>query len=539
MSFVHSSDFTIEGGTFNHIQGNQVNITRILSGKKKKLPQTPYDEYLSVPTGDLRLLREIHRDSSPRPRERNRDAKEEERIIYAVKLHRERAGSVFTAVQYTGSKATQAWKKILAAFQEHGLNRSKVPWLIFHGELVPVAHVWDRTQTLGKAYIYTVARTLKCTDPFSLWLDPERGTVIRGLKGPKWPSRLHVGFAVDVPLSVDFLQGQIFRRYLSQLPLNRQLENNVVHTLGVGEFTGYEHEENIRSRPTILSDLTSSIIAVGPIFWQGESNQGCLGDAQLISDGTTRFCLQDCLHSGPWACPNVYICPNWWDYQEAWLSQASSLFHKCGISLDQDLSKLYLESPWTELLIPIERSHVKCERRRNVPQIYLFVLPTPPIVGYSRICRHFWSFDRKGRTRMSKRKCRSLGLPTVLRFRAWIKQVVSWPTETYKNIHQWQLDRGFDPTTTDLAQYIGYPAWKVIQPKSSRLEQFQDDKTAFDLDAEDLSLDTFFYDTQVQERETSTTVQNSDKEHYTFWSALTAPFSWAAVEGLEIPAIML
>ncbi|KAF9255015.1 hypothetical protein L218DRAFT_842958, partial [Marasmius fiardii PR-910] len=82
---------------------------------------------------------------------------------------------------------------------------------------------------------------------------------------------------------------------------------------------------------------------------------------------------------------------------------------------------------------------------------------------------HFWSFDAEGRTLISKRKCRFLGLPARRLHYDQYEQPrsMSWPTSTYRKIHQWQLDRGFDPTTTDFARYLGYPEWDIVAKTES------------------------------------------------------------------------
>ncbi|KAF9258079.1 hypothetical protein L218DRAFT_843054, partial [Marasmius fiardii PR-910] len=68
-----------------------------------------------------------------------------------------------------------------------------------------------------------------------------------------------------------------------------------------------------------------------------------------------------------------------------------------------------------------------------------------------------------GRSRISNDTCNQLGLPMKLAITAFSEHAqYSWSSETYKDIHRWQLDRGFNPTTTDFALNLGYPIYKVI-----------------------------------------------------------------------------
>ncbi|KAF9257691.1 hypothetical protein L218DRAFT_835467, partial [Marasmius fiardii PR-910] len=75
---------------------------------------------------------------------------------------------------------------------------------------------------------------------------------------------------------------------------------------------------------------------------------------------------------------------------------------------------------------------------------------------------HFWSLDETGKTRISNHGCRYLGLPIKFMFTEHTCKQYSWPIETYRNVHRWQVCRGFDPTSPDLARYLGYPIYEVM-----------------------------------------------------------------------------
>ncbi|KAF9257004.1 hypothetical protein L218DRAFT_841795, partial [Marasmius fiardii PR-910] len=92
--------------------------------------------------------------------------------------------------------------------------------------------------------------------------------------------------------------------------------------------------------------------------------------------------------------------------------------------------------------------------------IYLFI-PTPPfsvsLENESDTSLHFWSSDFDGQTPLSDVECELLGLPSLLRVVVQGSEEYSWSNETYENIHKWQVARGFDPTTSDFSEYLGYP----------------------------------------------------------------------------------
>ncbi|KAF9255447.1 hypothetical protein L218DRAFT_847706, partial [Marasmius fiardii PR-910] len=75
--------------------------------------------------------------------------------------------------------------------------------------------------------------------------------------------------------------------------------------------------------------------------------------------------------------------------------------------------------------------------------------------------KYFWSHDRRGQTYISNEECNFLGLPTKLKINVSHFHC-SWPTKVYKDIHKWQLDRGFDPKTPDFAHYLEYPVYTVM-----------------------------------------------------------------------------
>ncbi|KAG7098001.1 hypothetical protein E1B28_005309 [Marasmius oreades] len=238
------------------------------------------------------------------------------------------------------------------------------------------------------------------------------------------------------------------------------------------------------NRPIIFSTLTNSTIAAGSILWRKGYGLNCLEDMLRIADGRTRFTLvnnsrdfQFCL-----------LATATWDYL-AWLSQALSIFQKLGISLNEDLSQYQGIYPYIKLSGKIDGSEFM-QHLRDVSPIYLFVLP----IYSTAASNHFWSYDKNGQTEISNQECEHLGLPCKLKKISYSAHAYSWPTKVYKDIHKWQVLRGFDPTTTSFAHHLGYPAqFEVIHWKSKCFKEGER------LDNnEDLAIDQLFYDANPQ-----------------------------------------
>ncbi|KAG7097563.1 hypothetical protein E1B28_004900 [Marasmius oreades] len=120
--------------------------------------------------------------------------------------------------------------------------------------------------------------------------------------------------------------------------------------------------------------------------------------------------------------------------------------------------------PYIELSGLIDDSQVKQQRRSESSPIYFF-LHTPPLFPPLKkglgVSTHTWSFDENGQKSILHHHCEYLGLPTEVRVHYLSSYICYWPSKTYKSIHEWQIARGFDPTTTDFACYLEYPIYEV------------------------------------------------------------------------------
>ncbi|KAK1217460.1 hypothetical protein PQX77_019885 [Marasmius sp. AFHP31] len=84
---------------------------------------------------------------------------------------------------------------------------------------------------------------------------------------------------------------------------------------------------------------------------------------------------------------------------------------------------------------------------------------------------HHWSFQEDGHSQLLPESCHDLGLPVHLRLLDLGFITTSWSTDDYKSLHQYQVLRGFDPTTTDFAQHLEYD--HIFQPQNDD-DRFED-----------------------------------------------------------------
>ncbi|KAG7097613.1 hypothetical protein E1B28_004947 [Marasmius oreades] len=533
MAFIGTSNFSVEGDANNYVHGDQIvhYTTQVIhQGKKKhkRTIRTLYDEFYDIKLGAIHRIRDIYRKDYPTPRRWDIGTKEwqgfqVERIICVAEIRGEQPeGSRFTVVSYSGLYAKKAWKKDFQRFskatdatkmQLFGINRSSVPLLIFFGELVPLAHLWERLGDFGRGYAYTLAMSVWLCRPSEVWIDLEKGTLVCGMEGPDC-DLLHfsINNVETLPSSIEFLlQEDVCIRYFSQLPLVKGFDMDVIDVLNFASVVE-GRTSPIINRPYILSTRTNSIIAIGNGVWNG---RGCLDHYSrvVMPDGRTRFTLTDKASS-----LNLYSRPS--GNQNAWFSQASNVFHRLGISLDEDLSSYKLIVPHIAL-----SGIVNWRWRPEQPPVYFFLHPlpfSPSLKAGSVVSTHTWSFDENGQTPISRHRYMSFGLPTELRVDYLIAIPPYWPKETYKSTHKWQIARGFDPTTTDFARYLDYPIYEVLlESEAGQFEELSMDRP------EGLSGRSFTEEStsQQDQRQYSTmTAYNTEADSMNVDSPTASPF---------------
>ncbi|KAG7091714.1 hypothetical protein E1B28_008115 [Marasmius oreades] len=492
-AFQGASKVSIQNATFTEIAGHQtINHYTTVRDTNERKP-TIYDEFKQIKIGDVYIVRDIHHDEFPRwkyDRIRLRQDPARPNAVRTISVAEiDGKQGRFTVLSYTGSGAAEVWEEDFRHvfrgrdaknIQLFGINRSIFPMLLFHNELLPLSHTWDQLHVLGQAYFHSLAESLGCHRS-ELWIDYKQGALIRGVEGPNCSLNSWIFSGVKTSSSsVELLQADVLWRYLSRVALECEFDGDVIYLFEIHPRK-YDHCVDFNpNQPIIFSTSEGSTIAVGSAVWLCSRN--CLGSRAVMANGKTRFTLVNDSDDSI-----LFLNTSTLDSVNAWLSQASSVFHALGTSLDQDLSKYKTIVPDIRLIGSIDDSEVARARRSATSfPIYFFVPPS------HLPAHHFWSHDEHGRTRISSKECKYLGLPTKLRMNVHSPDQFSWPTKTYKDLHRWQVLRGFDPITTEFAKHLGHLTFEVLHRKSSPFEEVGED------DQEDLSLDQLFYDIESE-----------------------------------------
>ncbi|KAK1229605.1 hypothetical protein PQX77_007326, partial [Marasmius sp. AFHP31] len=431
-----------------HVKGNQVN--QIVQREEKE--HTEFDDYRNVKSGDFCRLENV---CVVKGRYGMLGVN---KTVCAAKL----IGTEdrFTSVTYSGPGARRAFKKDFRKFsrarssestaQVFAVDVGTVPSLLFWHGLLPISHFDRSLGWRGGLYIYNLLRKLNCPER-KLWVDSGRGVICQGPEGPLSNIRwiLEKVEVEKLPLTAEMLQEDVFLRFLASLK-SEEVDRAFLRAMW---WDGYDVRGVPESfdQPTIFSTLTKTPIAVANNVWT--SWEG-FTERKALENGLTRFRLGED-GSGLWLQLND-------NAGEAWLSQSLNIFQACGISLDDDLSDYHVVYSLATLDGDLDPSPSKSQRRHQQP-IYLFVYPPPPDLSNGETSRlHFWSFHEDSQHRLSHESCLDFGLPIELEI---FRRLHDYPRKinNYKLIHQYQLLRGFDTTTTDFAQHLGYDD-NIFQP---------------------------------------------------------------------------
>ncbi|KAF9261555.1 hypothetical protein L218DRAFT_491145 [Marasmius fiardii PR-910] len=373
----------------------------------------------------------------------------------------------FTVKTYRGRNAMKEWRRDFLRCSDpedwcrdiplFGYSASSVPLLIFCGELVPIAHVQvpaGMTKYVIRLYFEGLRNTLGC--PMNeIWMDPTNGKFCRGPAGPECWSWIDNLNGNTIPADVDFLEADVLVRYFSSA------KSDWSSLLALFYSSTLKRSKDSRSNhPKVISSLSSSTIAFHRNVRWGHY-EGCLKEKEVIGGGLTRFCLQDDQH---------HFEVRSLSEGYSWLMQALSIFHAHGISLDEDLFQYKLVYAYFKLKGTLRGSHFRERRQLNKP-IYFFLEACPS----PNRCFYFWSHDLNGQNPLSWDMYKYLGLPSKLSLKV-VYWRYAWPTKIYKVLHDYQTLRGFDPRTTDFAQFMESPIWEVVLPENQFQELDQDEQ---------------------------------------------------------------
>uniref|UniRef100_A0A0W0EV26 Uncharacterized protein n=1 Tax=Moniliophthora roreri TaxID=221103 RepID=A0A0W0EV26_MONRR len=549
MIFNNSSGFSFSGEnyTLNHVQGNQVHHTnQTISGgvihvhnqnTTQVTEHTRYDEFDIVKTGHVIRLKDLHSkdlsewdwhwQNGKMVRQRRKSAR---KTISTVGIHPDRQPK-FTAITYEGEDAQEAWENDFKQFshasrtdlfQLFGINRSDIPMLIFHHELIPVAHFYTKTLWMN-TYIRYLSRKRRCSEK-DLWLNTSSGVICKGPTGPRftaWHFVTDTSAIQALPSSVDMLEEETSVTFFSKFGSNVDSsilecarwfrETTYLDNLFPNTTEDHQHEDNNHPQLTIdhpyLKRLWRNpphhlpIDIVGglrfdtvyspslepvarwppeaPGLWKWRDVDGLVEETR-IDNGLTRFKL-----IGQGEKVRLKAVFDWKIFRKGWTTQFSRVFDPLKMTGHQESffvvnpPQLQLQSTRQEYTAydrPPTPSDPSGDAVEEFQPIYLFLYPPPmyvlEFISWMGGHTHVWSFDEDGQSRVPEEEWARWGIPILTPDTRSFTLLRSWPTHIYSALHNWQISRGFDPSTADWARECGYPELEIVgAKKDSRLKK--------------------------------------------------------------------
>ncbi|KAK7041748.1 hypothetical protein VNI00_009037 [Paramarasmius palmivorus] len=437
----------------------------------------------------------------------------------------------FTVISYHGEEAYEAWRQDFEKYSQDrrpyrlqlfGITRSKIPSLIFYDEeMMPFAQVLKTGMFWMEMYVSILAGQLEC-NPREVWIDWKKGRLCAGIEGPQfettvipWP-RLS-----PIKITLEMLNEGIFGRYLREygtqdmdraaLAIARHHSSLLVYYHEVLDL--HDHWVNIMHIPEyeatpqpipndfleILRFDTVYSASLEPIarlrkryrtIWEWSHITECFGyrNGVILESGMTSVNFNivnwkresmnqqsECLS---FLVPGVRFQPE---------HALTAHFHSILAARQHasDMSRIFL--PTCSVRIELVPRNNNADGPGNSPStsdpsdVYL-VLPTPPASvdfwsfrsWYLTIAReYYWSSDEAGEKRIPYHECIRMGLPRLVPGPIRLS-LRSWPKDAYDSIYQYQLARGFDPSTTRFAETLGLPIYDPVVPKvKKRLEELE------------------------------------------------------------------
>ncbi|KAK1224353.1 hypothetical protein PQX77_012737 [Marasmius sp. AFHP31] len=353
-NFSHSQNVSVTGGNFSHVGRDQHNhYNQIVQQKEKK--HTEFDNYRNVKSGDISRLKDIgvfqyrsRRDCSCYRSESSPcwrcEGLEADRTICVVKVD----GSpdpVHTAVTYSGRDARAAFvadfRRTHQVAQVFAIDIGTVPSLLLRNELVPFAHFAQDIDMdediLARLYFHNLCNQWDCRGE-ELWIDSVRGVFCRGPAGPKQRYNWRTGLKFlkyeikDPPSSVDFLQEDVLWRFLTSQK-SKELDEFFIDFMAQpwASDTGSSVPQDLPNpnATRVFSATRDAPIAIARSTWKDYSNPPLL-DQTFLENGLTRFRL------GDGRTFRLEMGKKGMHANRAWMSQAWSIFHALGITLEAD-----------------------------------------------------------------------------------------------------------------------------------------------------------------------------------------------------------
>ncbi|EEB92537.1 hypothetical protein MPER_08938 [Moniliophthora perniciosa FA553] len=168
----------------------------------------------------------------------------------------------------------------------------------------------------------------------------------------------------------------------------------------------------------------------------------------------------------------------------SWLSQSSCMFD--ALEVTEHRERFFMVCPPVIWLQSIQDEYDAYEGPfgppdplEEIPVVYLFLYPPPmtvsELIHSASGHTHFWSFDENGQSKIPREEWTRWYLPALIPRTAYgtSTRLCTWPTHIYTALRDWQIARGFAPSTSDWARSMGYPEFEVIGAgkKKGRFEE--------------------------------------------------------------------
>ncbi|ESK89813.1 hypothetical protein Moror_16798 [Moniliophthora roreri MCA 2997] len=412
--------------------------------RRKHDSETEYDQYHNIIRGDIRNLEKLC--SVDEGELEWKDGKRVwvdsyRRTVHQAQLYGD--DEVFTAFSYHGKDALKAWKKDFMKYSQadenmmfpqlFGINRSKVPALLFYDEWLPLGLRLATKDVLQFSPVSSMAEYANTS--YRLWT---RRTVPR--------PRIFFSKTGARNLDLDVL------RYANRHACEK-------HT----------------SRGPWLCSLSRARLEQIAISKQGLADPwktwepDTLLNKTLIESGLMRYEFKNI--SGSTHTLTIYMGPA---LRTVWLSQAHSLSE-----VSNGGSATYLiPHLWIEFDIQPQLDQSGAVVLDSPPTVYLFIRLPPSSLAdldpwMSQIT--FWSFGENGTNEIPETECKRIGLPNIVLWRVEVS-LRTWPKHVYDAIHAWQVARGFDPMTADFARSLGFPIFEPIVKRDAQIEETIEEK---------------------------------------------------------------
>ncbi|KAL0567474.1 hypothetical protein V5O48_014518 [Marasmius crinis-equi] len=180
-----------------------------------------------------------------------------QKTVFTAQLRSQTPGGSqrITVIGYSGKYSAEAWKQ---DFQRlfgvpsgkvvplHAINRrSRIPLLIFTGNLVPVAHFIKSLPQIARMYLVSMKIQLCCVSLEVPWMDPTLSIFCRGPIGPRYYEGTSIITLDKLPTDVEMLKEDVLSRRLGQLGCDLILDRKVARALSTScRFSNHKISES-------------------------------------------------------------------------------------------------------------------------------------------------------------------------------------------------------------------------------------------------------------------------------------------------------